>query len=351
MSRTLIKQILKEVLGVPANLTQTAKEIYEVIYNDIPENLDFDDINNYSSEIDGDFRISDYEFKKIEFSMNIEEHDTIKMAGMSTSSISKLTKKFKLKTKIGDNFNVLFSFIGPKETTGLDIKEFMKENRAKFVGSIGHELKHGYDKFKKRKSPLYPRAKYQAISGSGFGNIKPINQFIHFLYYTHISESLVRPSEIATLIDDGDITKKEFINFLTNSNTYKTLLEIRDFTYEKFKEDIKSEIPNLKKLFDMNNIGYENLSDDEIVGLTLDLVYKNIKRRIGGSARGFLTQHPFEGLFGFRGEKEIFFDNFIKNLEKFGDNYEKFFNYEIKMFHYVSDKMIRKLIKLYDLAK
>jgi len=351
MSRTIIKRVLKEVLGVPSNLTQTAKEVYEAIYNDIPENLDFDDIDNYSNEIDGDFTISDYKFKKIEFSMSIREHDTLEMVGMATGAKSKLTKKFKIKTKIDDTFNLSFRFIGPKETTGSDIKSFMNENRAEFIGSIGHELKHRYDISKKRKTSLHSKARYQAISGRGFGNIKPINRFIHFLYYTHIAESLVRPSEIAALIDDGDITKKEFVSFLTNTRTYKMLLEIRDFTYEKFKEDIKSEIPNLKKLFDMNDIGYENLSDDEIVELTLDLVYKNIKNWIGGTAHGFLTQNPFEGLFGFRGEKEIFFDNFIKNLEKFGDNYEKFFNYEIKMFHYVSDKMIRKLIKLYDLAK
>jgi hypothetical protein len=351
MSRTLIKQILKEVLGVPSNLTQTAKEVYEEIYRDIPENLDFDGINNYSSEIDGDFTISDYKFKKIEFSMSIQEHNTLEILGMATGTKSKLTKKFKVKTKIDDTFNISFSFIGPKETTGSDIKSFINKNRADFIGSIGHELKHKYDFSKKRKTSLHSRARYQAISGRGFGNITPINRFIHFLYYTHIVESLVRPSEIAALIDDGDITKKEFVSFLTNTRTYKTLLEIRDFTYEKFKEDIKSEAPNLKKLFDMNNIGYENLSDDEIVELTLRLVYLNIKNWIGGTAHGFLTQHPLEGLFGFRGEKEIFFDNFIKNLEKFGDNYEKFFNYEIKMFHYVSDKMIRKLIKLYDLAK
>jgi len=351
MSRTIIKRVLKEVLGVPSNLTQTAKEVYEAIYNDIPENLDFDDINDYSSEIYGDFTISDYKFKKIEFSMNIREYDTLLIAGMATGTKSILTKKFKIETKIDDTFDISFRFIGPKETTGSDIKSFMNENRAEFIGSIGHELKHRYDFFKKRKTSLHSKARYHAISGGGFGNINPINRFLHFLYYTHIVESLVRPSEIAALIDDGDITKKEFISFLTNTRTYKTLLEIRDFTYEKFKEDIKSEIPNLKKLFDMNDIGYENLSDDEIVELTLDLVYKNIKNWIGGAAHGFLTQNPWESLFGFEGEKEIFFDNFIKNLEKFGDNYEKFFNYEIKMFHYVSDKMIRKLTKLYDLAK
>jgi hypothetical protein len=345
------KKILKEALGVPSNLIQTAKEIYGEIYNDIPENIDFDEINEYLTIIKKNFNISDYYFNQVVFSMGIQYSNTLEIVGMSTYDDNKLTKDFKLETKITNTFNLSFRFIGPKKTTGSDIKNYMVKNRPEFIGSIAHELKHKFDFYKKTKTSIPARSKYVTASESGFGDVQSINEFIFYLYYIHVLESLVRPSEIAALIDDGNVTKKEFINFLFNTRTYKTLLNIKNFNYEKFKNDIKSEIPKLKKLYDTNDIEYENLSDDQIVELTLDLIYKNIKNWVRENVNKFLTVNHLEVIFGFSGEKKIFYDNFIKDLNRFGNDYEKFFNYEIKMFHYVSNKMIRKLIKLYDLAK
>lgn len=351
MSKEMIKKMINEVLGVPENLTKTARIVYDEVYNAIPDDIDFDDIDGFNKTIYGDFEIADYKFNEINFSMDIREHSDFELIGMSTGEQSKITKKFKLKSQVKNKFEITFRFIGPKETTGADIKNLMKSKRAEFIGSIGHELKHRYDFSKIRKSPLASRVKYQSTSGRGFGDITPINKFIHFMYYAHIVESLVRPSELASIIDDGQITKKEFYNFITSTRTYKTLTELKNFNYDTFKTEVKEEIPKIKQLFDYNDVDYDGLSDDQIVEKTLELAFKNIISWQGQNMVSFLSQHPLEAIFGFRGEKQIFFDNFIKHLERFGDNYEKFYIYEIKLFNQVGEKMIRKIIKLYDLSK
>lgn len=352
MSRSHIKKILREALGVPQNIVNVARKIFDDVLNVIPKEDSFEELNGFETKIKGSFEISDLKFKGVEFGIELVEHDELVLIGMATSEMSKLTSDYQIKrVKVKDSFNILFRFAAPKDTTGGELIEFIRNNRPEFIGSIAHELKHKYDSFKKPISSLPSRIRYSATSSRGFGNIHPINKFIHLMYYTHIVESLVRPSEIAALIDDGEINKKDFYKFVTSTRTYQTLLELRNFTYEKFKEDVKSELPKIKQLFDQNDIEYDNMTDDQIVERTLDLVYHNIKQWQGSEMMGKIVENPFEAILGFRGQKKIFFDNFVKKLERFGENYEKFFKYEIKMFNFVSEKMIRKIIKLYDLAK
>jgi hypothetical protein len=346
-----MKKEFKEALGVPSNLINTANKLYDLIINIIPPSYTFEELDGFNEVINGEFEIGDHTFSGVNFEINLREHDTLEIAGMHTGEKAKVTDKFKFKTKLGKKFELGFNFVGPRTTTGQDIIDLIKKEKLEFVGSISHELKHRYDKFKNPKMGLGLKSRYVVASNRGFGDIRPINEFIHYLYYTHIVESLVRPSEIAALIETGEISKKDFYKFLTDTRTFKRLSNIRNFDYNEFKENIKSEIPKIKELFDFNDISYEGMSDDEILEKTLDLVYKNLRDWEASFVHQRLLDNPLEALFGFTGAKDTFFQNYLKNMERFGNDYNKFFNYEIKLMNYIGDKMIRKISKLYDMAR
>lgn len=346
-----VRQILSEALGVPKNIVNVATELYNQILNIIPPNYTFEQLNGFEYKINGEFEISDHKFNEVSFKIDLSEHDTLEIAGMYTGEQGKLTKKFNIKTKLTNTFDLGFNLVGPETTTGQDVIELMKEDKLEFIGSIAHELKHRYDKFKKPKTNLASKTKYVVASSNGFANINSINEFIHYLYYTHVVENLVRPSEIAALIEAGEITKKDFYKFLTDTRTYNRLNSIRNFTYDGLKRNLETELPKIKKVFTINSIEYDDLTDDEIINKTLDLVYINLKNWQASFVHRKLLSNPFELLTGFSGDKEEFFQGYLKNLERFGDNYEKFFKYEIKLMNYVGSKMIKKIFKLYDLAK
>ena len=104
-----------------------------------------------------------------------------------------------------------------------DIKEYLKKEKNEIISSITHELKHKYDDYKKPKNSLTARGEYSAYTNRGFGDIDPINKFLHHLYFTHSIENLVRPSELAGSIQSGEISKKDFYNFLMDNRIYKEL--------------------------------------------------------------------------------------------------------------------------------
>jgi hypothetical protein len=164
-------------------------------------------------------------------------------------------------------------------------------------------------------------------------------------------ENLVRPSEFAGAIDAAGITKKEFYNFLMDNRTYKMLDEIRSFTYDKLREDLKNDMSNIIEVFKENNINYLGLSEDQIIDETLHLFFLNIKNWKAEMFHRLLSTNFIESLLGFSNEKEKFFRKYLKNLDRFGENYKKYFEYEEKMFNFVATKMIKKIGKLYDMTK
>ena len=56
-------------------------------------------------------------------------------------------------------------------------------------------------------------------------------------------------------------------------------------------------------------------------------------------------------MFGFTGKKDEFFKKYLQRLEKYYGDFEKYFKYEEKMFNFVATKMIKKISKVYSMAK
>jgi hypothetical protein len=178
-----------------------------------------------------------------------------------------------------------------------------------------------------------------------------LNDFLFYSYFIHSIENVVRPTEVASELKSDNISKKDFLKFLINSETYKNLKNAQNFTYEGLKESLYQYIPNIKQQMDEEDFDYEGMSDNEIIDLILKIFLINLSNWKGDEMYKRLISNPLEMILGFKGEKDKFFRRFIGYIQKFGDNYEKFFKTEEKRFHFVATKMIKKISKLYDMAK
>ena len=58
-----------------------------------------------------------------------------------------------------------------------------------------------------------------------------------------------------------------------------------------------------------------------------------------------------EHLIGFMPEKDRIFRKHLNKINRFGDDYKKYYEYEAKTIRYVADNLRKKIAKLFDMAK
>jgi hypothetical protein len=189
-------------------------------------------------------------------------------------------------------------------------------------------------------------------------------KFIHFLYFTTVAENLVRPSEVASNIRTKNITKSQFLDFLKKDKTFQKLQEIKNFTYEDLVSGIKDNMERVD--FFISEIMEEDpttMTDDEKVEKVLRLFFINLSNRklekFNRYVDGPMGSDPLLSMLasmlgqslGDSEELDKIKENFQKFVLRFENNPIKFFKYEIKKFNMIADKMIRKIAKLYDMAK
>jgi hypothetical protein len=347
-----IKRPLVERLGVPEGILDIAEEIYPDILLSIGDNDTVKMLENSSIYVNGDFNINDFNFNRILFNYKIFEGDDLEIIGMSQSTNSKLTNKYKLKTVPSDGMVELTIFIsGPKSIKGLNIKDLLEENKKIVISSLSHELKHSYDDYKDSLGDVQLRSNYEVYTKERFG-IRPIDSFLERLYFTSSIESLVRPTEVASLLKMGNITKKGFYDFIKNDRTYKLLTELSKFNIEDWRNEIKEYIPEIIKFFKSNGVeGVDVLDEDEIVDEFLRVCYYNIKNWKVQQTYEIFVNREIERLIGFMPEKEQMFRKHLNKINRFGDDYKKYYEYEAKTIRYVADNLRKKIAKLFDMAK
>jgi hypothetical protein len=63
------------------------------------------------------------------------------------------------------------------------------------------------------------------------------------------------------------------------------------------------------------------------------------------------VNREIERLIGFMPEKEQMFRKHLNKINRFGDDYKKYYEYEAKTIRYVADNLRKKIAKLFDMAK
>jgi hypothetical protein len=241
------------------------------------------------------------------------------------------------------------------------------KDRIAHLSSIAHELKHKYDKQAKELDLVGRDAEYVATQRMSTFAIPVIDQkFFRYMYFISIAENLVRPTEIASKLKSKNITKSQFKEFLESSRVYKELIEIKNFTFDKFIDGLNEQMGRVDVLLDHIGKNPEDMTNNEKIDMVLHLIYvnlvnirmdtfvdmvsdkgdelRNFLRQLSGNIPSFLEDDDQEKMDNLK-------EKFFKYLTKFKDNPTKFFEDECEKFNYVATKMLKKISKLYALAK
>ena len=350
---------INERLGVPEGNVESAEEVYNFILKSLSERdsslISKDDLDSDLIELGVIklLKVGELEFKNIKISItpyfNDKEFTIIGMAvgikhtGETTTSI--LFEKDKM-----SNIDIILRYVVIEgETTYQDIYDDFTKTRDLMIGSLSHEIKHLYDKYMFGKEMLGDLSSYSVFTNKRFG-IKAIDSFIYLLYLTSKTENLVRSSEIAGQIKALDITKEEFKEFLENTMLYGNIKMAKNFSFEQMKKDLYNDTKNIREILEMSGIDTPN-NDDDLVDIILELTYRNI---VGGSIEGLASimnlDNPMKQLLGLiKKEEEDYFNKYIKKTTF--ENKEKYFEYCEKMIKFESNKVLKKISKLYDMCK
>ncbi len=277
-----------EVVGVPEGLYETAKSIYRKYIESLVEeiNLQFGNMkiggsSDIGFSISGDYRIGDLEFSFVEFevSFDFDRYRRVEIEQMSIGMGDKVTNDYKIKyNQITDKVVMGAKYQVPDDITKEDLINSILKFENKTISSIAHELKHAYDFKKKPIRNAGEKIMYHSIEDL-MVSVRPLMKFKTMLYYSHVVEESVRNSEIYTLMKLKGITKKQFKNFLSKTNTYDFLVYMKDYDFDKFIKEMYNSIQGIEAFLTYVNIDHDDMTDEEKVNTTLKKFYEIVSRR------------------------------------------------------------------------
>jgi len=346
----ILEQVLNEKLGVPDGILEAAenlcKDIIRGLVNYESDENKIEGGFNMSFEADPHYKIGDLTIVRVGVSFEIYIGRRFYIEGMSVPNRNIAHNELYLTINLTIPPNWDYSDIA-------DV--IIEEERTKFISSLSHELMHWFDHEKRKnitnKSTL-AKYDYRNIS-KDLRDIHPINNFIYLLYFTHYIENSVRSTEFASKLKSEKVTRKNFLEFLKNDDTYFALNQAKNFSYEKLKDDLKNYIPEIDKFF--KEVGMDkDFKKYNIVLQTdkekIDEFLKNIKMVIEVYAVSYFNElKKFDMLKDFGIKKETSDNVFLKSVGKF-NSVDAFYKHGEKMLNSFGDKMIRKISKLYDMV-
>jgi hypothetical protein len=362
-------QLITEALGVPDNILNTAKEVYDMVavnLKSIDEKEDEYTFTNYPNYILGDKK--KIKIDEIELTVKVEEFSKHKgkpeILSMGMEQEFHFDRDVKFKRSVpSTNAEIHITFGVGDEWEPYELYSVFTKDKNKHLPSIAHELKHKYDKQAKELDLIGRDAEYQTTQRYGNYGIPAIDhKFMRYLYYSHMVENLVRPVEIASEMEYENITKSQFYQFLTHNRVYQELQEIKNFTFEKFINMIHKSMDRVDVLLDYVNIDYKNMSDSKKIQEVLELVYINLvnnkmdifmdmTRNKREEFEDMLKQMMGIGVNPMSGEISDVRNKFFNYISKFKDKPTDFFKSEIENMSYVANKLLKKISKLYAMAK
>ena len=314
----IVNKILDEALGVPDNINEVAKKVTKDLIEELfkSEKPDTRVINFKTKKeiikFPNPITIKDETWNKgIIVTFSIEPRpDTTRYKSAAVNYDSELDPELRVvmvKPRAGSeqviDLRISYEFDWNKSLN--QVKEYLKENQDILEATISHELAHAFNFRKNSKVKAAKFGKYNISSDTSKSTA--INKFNDDLYYVHSIENSVRPSEFLSYIKNKKInTKEEFIEFLRNSEIYKRLDSIRKLTFDSLKQNIEKE-------------SHKVSVEDILINNAYEIIFK-------------IEEYDPE-------------DAFVNRFTD--DNYEAFYEYEIKQMNRAADKTIKKLAKLY----
>ena len=367
-------KLLNEIVGVPENILQAAEKLYSEVekhvksINTKEEEYEFYGSLDVELGVKKKIQITDYKLTvKTEEIENYNGKPDIASMGVLQAFMfdRKILMKVSEKTP---KLELVINFVVSENWEPYELYETMEKDKINQIASLAHELKHKYDKQAKPFALIGKDAEYQATQSAGTFGIPAIDRkFFRYAYFITGIENLVRPTEIASQMRSQNIKKSDFEEFTKTERVFKELTEIKNYTFEKFIEEIKSNMPRVDALLDYIDEDYSDMDDDEKIETVLNLVYMNIANRraeifIEMTSEGLDDLIRMSSVFGqipstlIKKAKELqktdeVRKKFLSYVTKHQNNPIKFFEEEIENFSYVANKMLKRLVKLYSIAK
>ena len=350
-------QFIIEKMGVPDGIVDSATNLYELIVSKFEQNPneeleDNNGVCNFQIDLPININISDMKFDMVNFNITVHINSRFKEVDVASWGVAiqpTFIDDYKLyhdKSSV-NSLDLMVNFISDVTNHFSDIAKYLRKDRNKTIGILSHELKHVYDKYMIGHELLEELIDYQTWAKTRTG-FQEIDEFIYLLYVISKSESLVRPSEIAGYISAVDITKSEFMEFLNDNRLYKELVKIKNWSYKELKMSLMNNMSGIRSRFDGIP---EDESDEDVLDVVLNKSYEEI---VGGSsniAEDILgLNNAIKILTGrIKAEDIEFYNKFIdKRVFK---NKDEFFLFWQKKLNFEGDKVIKKIIKLYDMCK
>jgi hypothetical protein len=367
-------KLITEALGVPENILDAADMLYDIVEKDIKSIDSIEDEYEFDGDIE--FELGDKKKVKIdsyELKVNIEEIEdqegVLDIISMGMGGSFGFNRDVYMKeTEPSTTLELSITFAVGENWEPEQLIQKMEEERDEHVSSLAHEIKHKYDKQSKQFGLMGPDADYQATQRRGNLGIPVIDRvFYRYMYYIHAIENLVRPTEVAYSMKRKNITKSQFKEFLENNRVYTELLEIRNFSFDDFITQLKEQEERLDKLIEHVNEDPSNMTIDEKINRVLEITYIDL---VNNRMELFtiMTEHAMDdflrfgsqlGLLPSDAEEKVkqlektdkIRNKFLSQTIKYQKNPTKFFENEFERFQYVANKMLKKISKLYAMAK
>ena len=367
-------RIITEALGVPDNILDAADMLYDVVEQDIKTINTIQDEYTFDGEINfelGDkkkIKIDSYELK-VSIEEIEDEEGVLDIISMGMGGGFGFNRDVYMKeTEPSTTLELSITFAVGENWEPEELIQKMEEERDEHVSSLSHEIKHKYDKQSKQFGLMGLDAEYQATQRRGTFGIPAIDRvFYRYMYYIHAIENLVRPTEVAYSMRRKNITKSQFKEFLENNRVYKELLEIKNFSFDDFISQLKEQEERLNKLLEHVGEDPSNMTIDEKIKRVLEVVHIDLVNNkmdlfvemTTHSSDNFLQMALDIGLLPPNAENNIeglkktneIRQKFFNYVIKYQENPTKFFENEFKNFNFVANKMLKKISKLYAMAK
>jgi hypothetical protein len=350
------KKGIFEAVGVPANIENVSKRIFKAFERELENEGDniIDPTENYPFELQGRFKIADFNFKSVTINLSFPVSDDIDEPlffgmGIHMQSQPELPNKL-ITTKSKDlELSVRIAIPEKKPTKFSQVLDLIQIEEPEIQSSFTHELMHAYDDFKRPHETIKGRARYSGIQETRF-DIPPLRKFTHYLYYATATENIVRPAEVHSHIKKLGVSRDMFHDFLLSNQTYKMYQEINNFSLDGLISGMSNYMDKVDELLDSVNELDDDKTDEEKIKRALELFYINLSNNIVNNFKHLITTDFFEQVFGIYGpDKQKLIIDFSEEVTKFRNNPLEFFKFEEKKLKRVSSEMLRKLSKLYSL--
>lgn len=363
---------INEKMGVPTGIEDSAQRIYDETIGELkhPEEAEYID-QQIERDRNVTFTFPIANVKIGDETVNIIKH-TIKVHNYADRSpviaslgvshqYAPLLRNFKsmrnVKETAVDVHTVLAMDFSKYKTK--DIVEFLEgPDRSEYISSIAHELMHEFDHRKRPITGYKDRARYNTAAEFRAG-VKPLDDFLHMMYFMTVIESTVRPAQVLTKLKQDGVTKSGFLKAIRDDRTWKSLEDAKNFSVDELINNIASDdksIERIKEIFDSIDAWsiLEGDRNDPVVlakGM-MKLVFINIvnmnKSDIDRSMRGIIKMDPFIALLGSNDMGKAA-DDMMEDLVRYKSNPLGYYKSVGKHFKREADRVMRKISKLYSM--